>query len=304
MQNGISADNLIHMNNNNLNNIITAHNQGTDIKYDTNKSYDNSTIPRENSCPNSSNENVNNLINNNDNKDRINKKNSNSTNNTNSSNDNLSNYNKKEKKLLNEDIDDALENYYLYNVCTHDIKDEGENEHYSDSEEIKQYFSEKDKIIKDIENNYNDEKKKKKKKEYDGYKLHNIDTWIIKFTSKTTIFSVGLVLCQLFGGHNLLNIVNKNEVKVVDVLCEWNCKNSSNIYSEDPNITIDDLLPNKGIFSNDMWKSKIKVIIEKCLQFIPSRRCTFKELYEDIKKFQEDYEAYYNINASESTTTQ
>ncbi|SBT70808.1 conserved Plasmodium protein, unknown function [Plasmodium malariae] len=202
-----------------------------------------------------------------------------------------------EKKLQNEGQDDILKDYYLTKVCTHDMVDDNLKEHYSDHDEIKEYLYNKDAEIKEMEIKLNEcEKKKRKKREYEYYKMLTVDTWIIKFTTKTTIFSTGLVLCQLFGGHNLLNIVNKNEIKVVDVLCEWNCKNSTNVYSGEQNITFNELLPNKGIFSNDIWKSKIKKIIKKCLQFIPSRRCSFKELYIDIKNLKKEYEAYYNLN--------
>ncbi|CRG99240.1 conserved Plasmodium membrane protein, unknown function, partial [Plasmodium relictum] len=208
------------------------------------------------------------------------------------------------KKQKNDDLNDVLKDYYLNKVCTHDIIDNGSKEHYSDSEEIKEYLYNKELEKKETENKLIDsEKKKKKKKEYENLKSPNIDTWIIKFTTKTTIFSVGLVLCQLFGGQNLLNIVNKNEVKVVDILCEWNCKNSTNIYSGEKNITIKDLLPTKGIFSNNIWKNKIKKIIKKCLQFIPSRRCTFEELYTDLKNFKKEFEEYYNLNDSSTITS-
>ncbi|CRG96577.1 conserved Plasmodium membrane protein, unknown function [Plasmodium gallinaceum] len=208
------------------------------------------------------------------------------------------------KKQKNDDLDDILKDYYLNKVCTHDINDDNSIEHYSDNEEIKEYLYKKEKEKNETESKLNDsEKKKKKKKECENLKSPNIDTWIIKFTTKTTIFSVGLVLCQLFGGQNLLNIVNKNEVKVVDILCEWNCKNSTNIYSGEKNITIKDLLPTKGIFSNNIWKHKIKKIIKKCLQFIPSRRCTFKELYIDLKNLKNEFEEYYNLNDSSTITS-
>ncbi|KJP89481.1 hypothetical protein AK88_00924 [Plasmodium fragile] len=193
--------------------------------------------------------------------------------------------------------EDILKGHYLMKICTHDMNDDGALEHYSDNAEIKEFLSKKDEKIKDMEIKLNEsEKKKKKKKEIEYFKMQNIDSWVVKFTTKTTIFSVGLVLCQLFGGNNLLSVVNKDEVKVVDVLCEWNCKNSTNIYSGEKNITINDLLPSKGIFSDALWKRKIKKIINKCLQFVPSRRCSFKELYEDVKNFKREFEAYYNLN--------
>ncbi|SBS81777.1 conserved Plasmodium protein, unknown function [Plasmodium ovale curtisi] len=202
-----------------------------------------------------------------------------------------------EKNKLEEYEKDILKDYYLTKVCTHDIADDNSKENYTDSNEIKEYINNKDEEVKEMEIKLNKcDKKEKKKKEYEYYQMHPVDTWIIKFTTKTTIFSVGLVLCQLFGGQNLLNVVNKNEVKVVDVLCEWNCKNSTNIYSGEKNITIDDLLPIKGIFSNAFWKKKIKKIVKKCLQFIPSRRCTFEELYNDLKKLKKEFEVRHNIN--------
>ncbi|GAB65609.1 hypothetical protein PCYB_071110 [Plasmodium cynomolgi strain B] len=200
----------------------------------------------------------------------------------------------------NSEEEDILKGHYLMKICTHDMKDDGALEHYSDNEEIKEFLIKKDEKIKDMEIKLSESEKKKKKRENEYFKMQNIDSWVVKFTTKTTIFSVGLVLCQLFGGNNLLSVVNKDEVKVVDVLCEWNCKNSTNIYSGEKNITINDLLPTRGIFADVLWKRKIKKIIKKCLQFVPSRRCSFKELYEDVKNFKKEFEAYYNLN-DEST---
>ncbi|EUD67858.1 hypothetical protein C922_01470 [Plasmodium inui San Antonio 1] len=196
----------------------------------------------------------------------------------------------------NSEQEDILRGHYLLKICTHDMKDDGALEHYSDNEEIKEFLIKKDEKIKEMEIKLSEsEKKKRKKRENEYFKMQNIDSWVVKFTTETTVFSVGLVLCQLFGGNNLLSVVNKDEVKVVDVLCEWNCKNSTNIYSGEKNVTINDLLPSRGIFADVLWKRKIKKIIKKCLQFVPSRRCSFKELYEDVKNLKREFEAYYNL---------
>ncbi|ANQ07423.1 Uncharacterized protein PCOAH_00018940 [Plasmodium coatneyi] len=197
----------------------------------------------------------------------------------------------------NNEQEDILRGHYLMKICTHDMKDDGALEHYSDNEEIKEFLKKKDEKIKDMEIKLNEpEKKKKKKKENEYFKMQNIDSWVIKFTTETTMFSVGLVICQLFGGNSLFSVVNRDEVKVVDVLCEWNCKNSTNIYSGEKNVTINDLLPTRGIFADVFWKRRVRNIIKKCLQFIPSRRCSFKELYGDVKKLKKEYEAYYNLD--------
>ncbi|VTZ73510.1 conserved protein, unknown function [Plasmodium yoelii] len=207
--------------------------------------------------------------------------------------------NKLEHKNSNEYQNDILKNYYLHNVCTHDIPDDNLKTEYIDNDEIMDYLSNKDYLLKKMETDLsNCDRKTRKKKEYDYFEMHSVDTWVIKFTTQTTIFSVGLVLCQLFGGQNLLTVANKNEVKVVDLLCEWNCKNSTNIYSGEKNITINDLLPNKGIFSNDIWKKKVAKIIKKCLHFIPSRRYSFQQLYKELKILKKEYETYYNLKDS------
>lgn len=207
--------------------------------------------------------------------------------------------NKLEHKNSDEYQNDILKNYYLHNVCPHDIPDDNLKTEYIDNDEIMDYLNNKDYLLKKMETDLNNcDRKARRKKEYDYLEMHPVDTWVIKFTTQTTIFSVGLVLCQLFGGKNLLTVANKNEVKVVDLLCEWNCKNSTNIYSGEKNITINDLLPNKGIFSNDIWKKKIDKIIKKCLHFIPSRRYSFQQLYKDLKILKKEYETYYNLKDS------
>ncbi|SCL99622.1 conserved Plasmodium protein, unknown function [Plasmodium chabaudi chabaudi] len=207
--------------------------------------------------------------------------------------------NKLEHKNSDEHQIDILKNYYLHNVCTHDIPDDNLKTEYIDNDEIMDYLNNKDHLLKKMEADLNDcDRKTRRKKEYDYFEMHPVDTWVIKFTTQTTIFSVGLVLCQLFGGQNLLTVANKNEVKVVDLLCEWNCNDSTNIYSGDKNITINDLLPNKGIFSNDIWKKKVTNIIKNCLHFIPSRRYSFQQLYNDLKNLKKEYETYYNLKDS------
>ncbi|CAD2098113.1 conserved Plasmodium protein, unknown function [Plasmodium vinckei] len=207
--------------------------------------------------------------------------------------------NKLEHKNSDERQNDILKNYYLHNVCTHDIPDDNLKTEYVDNDEIMDYLNNKDHLLKKMETDLNNcDRKTRRKKEYDYFEMHSVDTWVIKFTTQTTIFSVGLVLCQLFGGQNLLTVANKNEVKVVDLLCEWNCKNSTNIYSGEKNITINDLLPNKGVFSNDIWKKKVSNIIKNCLHFIPSKRYSFQQLYNDLKTLKKEYETYYNLKDS------
>ncbi|KEG00975.1 hypothetical protein YYE_04008 [Plasmodium vinckei vinckei] len=207
--------------------------------------------------------------------------------------------NKLEHKNSDEHQNDILKNYYLHNVCTHDIPDDNLKTEYVDNDEIMDYLNNKDHLLKKIETDLNNcDRKTRRKKEYDYFEMHSVDTWVIKFTTQTTIFSVGLVLCQLFGGQNLLTVANKNEVKVVDLLCEWNCKNSTNIYSGEKNITIDDLLPNKGVFSNDIWKENVSNIIKNCLHFIPSQRYSFQQLYNDLKTLKKEYKTYYNLKDS------
>eukprot|EP00922_Rhytidocystis_sp_ex-Travisia-forbesii_P067193 GHVS01099934.1.p1 GENE.GHVS01099934.1~~GHVS01099934.1.p1 ORF type:complete len:1277 (-),score=313.40 GHVS01099934.1:526-4356(-) len=113
--------------------------------------------------------------------------------------------------------------------------------------------------------------------------------WEILFSEKSVVFSTGLVLAQLFGGPNLLQVVEKDEVRALDLLCEWGFKGTSNLFSGLPNLCPEDLLPSTGVFAEEQWRSRLLVLLEGCLAFLPVHRWTFKQVSEYLHEFYQDY---------------
>eukprot|EP00922_Rhytidocystis_sp_ex-Travisia-forbesii_P059949 GHVS01088866.1.p1 GENE.GHVS01088866.1~~GHVS01088866.1.p1 ORF type:complete len:1318 (+),score=402.23 GHVS01088866.1:672-4625(+) len=113
--------------------------------------------------------------------------------------------------------------------------------------------------------------------------------WEILFTEKSVVFSTGLVLAQIFGGPNLLQVVEKDEVRALDLLCEWGFKGTTNLFSGLPNLSAEDLLPTAGVFAEERWRSRLLVLLEGCLAFLPANRWSFKQVGEYLQEFYQDY---------------
>ncbi|KAF8819552.1 hypothetical protein IE077_000848 [Cardiosporidium cionae] len=112
--------------------------------------------------------------------------------------------------------------------------------------------------------------------------------WEVCFTTKSVVFSTGLILAQLFGGPNLIQVVQKDEVRAIDALCEWGFHESNNFLSNISNVGPKDLLPTSGIFSCPPWRDRVQTLLEGCLSFLPSERWSFDEVEMYLRQFQTD----------------
>lgn len=102
--------------------------------------------------------------------------------------------------------------------------------------------------------------------------------WEVLLSERSVVFSTGLVIGQLFGGPNLLQVVNRDEVAALDALCEWGCTESPNVLLGKGNLHADSLLPSQGVFSTEPWRGYLKTMLRHTLAFLPSDRWTFDQL--------------------------
>eukprot|EP01071_Lankesteria_metandrocarpae_P015253 Lankesteria_metandrocarpae@DN947_c0_g1_i2.p1 len=118
----------------------------------------------------------------------------------------------------------------------------------------------------------------------------NRNHWEVQFSQATVVFSTGLVLAQIFGGKGIMQLVKRDEVMAVDMLCEWqhvseldsseNCPlvsllndrptfsstdsgedRSVNSLTGQRNLRTEDLLPQQGVFSVPPWKGRLCSIL-------------------------------------------
>eukprot|EP00920_Eleutheroschizon_duboscqi_P014292 GHVT01033219.1.p1 GENE.GHVT01033219.1~~GHVT01033219.1.p1 ORF type:complete len:144 (-),score=7.01 GHVT01033219.1:1029-1460(-) len=82
--------------------------------------------------------------------------------------------------------------------------------------------------------------------------------------------SSNLILCA--------QVAEKDEVRALDLLTEWGAEGERNFYSGEANIGPKSLLPTTGVFSEEPWASKLLVMLEGCLAFLPSKRWSFPQV--------------------------
>ncbi|EPT26590.1 hypothetical protein TGME49_237510 [Toxoplasma gondii ME49] len=102
--------------------------------------------------------------------------------------------------------------------------------------------------------------------------------WEVLLSESSVVFSTGLVIGQLFGGPNLLQVVNRDEVAALDALCEWGCTDSPNVLLGRKNLHPDVLLPSQGVFAAEPWRGYLKTMLRHTLAFLPSDRWSFEKL--------------------------
>ncbi|XP_026189765.1 uncharacterized protein LOC34624611 [Cyclospora cayetanensis] len=116
--------------------------------------------------------------------------------------------------------------------------------------------------------------------------------WEVEFTEGSVVFSTGLVLAQLMGGPNLIHVVNRNEVLVLDMLCEWGFEGSTNLFSQKPNLGPNCLLPQSGVFSQEPWLSLVRQMLHNTLAFCPTDRWSFAALERFLVSFHRAFKEY------------
>ncbi|PFH37142.1 hypothetical protein BESB_036000 [Besnoitia besnoiti] len=119
--------------------------------------------------------------------------------------------------------------------------------------------------------------------------------WEVLLSARSVVFSTGLVIGQLFGGPNLLQVVSRDEVAALDALCEWGCTDSPNVLLGRKNLHPDVLLPTQGVFAAEPWKGYLKTMLRQTLAFLPSDRWSFEQLESFLIRIHAELAAAHHV---------
>ncbi|KAJ1614566.1 putative Ser/Thr protein kinase [Cryptosporidium canis] len=130
---------------------------------------------------------------------------------------------------------------------------------------------------------------------------------IVKIGVPSIVFSLGLLISQIFGGKDLLVSCDNDILHSVDCLCEWNScgnympligrvkeENVMNSLTGRRNQSVEDIIPEfYPEFAQypqfSQLNNKIQKLLWGCLNFIPSQRLTLSQVEYELRRISDDF---------------